>query len=307
MHVALFVDMEGAFGIWRMRQCRTGTAEWQYGRQCLTRDVNSVVAGAFAGGAGRVTVKDIHDSGFNCIVPRLDERVRYIGGHRPSPTFFGSVSNYDLILYVAIHAGAGTEGAFFPHTHLGVFSEFLVNDKPVGEMDIYGSYLGEFGVPIGFVSGEDVAVAQAEAALPWVESVAVDKRKEMYTAGDESRAYIEKGQQQLLDTAAEAVRNSAAMKPLVNSGPLRFQTTFRKKSLADRYNTWGFEQDGAVVRWKGDNMIEGFDLLNKLTFFPKKTYRFRHLIMFLYRNYCRVRHGYFAPRPNPEGAWVGEM
>lgn len=51
MHVAVFADLEGAFGIWRMRQCRTGTAAWQYGRECLTADVNAVVRGAFDDGA----------------------------------------------------------------------------------------------------------------------------------------------------------------------------------------------------------------------------------------------------------------
>ncbi|MBW1788069.1 MAG: M55 family metallopeptidase [Deltaproteobacteria bacterium] len=39
MHVAIFADIEGSFGIWRMRQCRTGTSEWQYGRECLTANV----------------------------------------------------------------------------------------------------------------------------------------------------------------------------------------------------------------------------------------------------------------------------
>ena len=72
MHVAVFTDIEGSFGIWRMRQCHTGTAEWQYGRHCLTEDVNSVIRGAFDGGASEVTVKDTHDSGFNCIVKKLE-------------------------------------------------------------------------------------------------------------------------------------------------------------------------------------------------------------------------------------------
>lgn len=33
-----------------MRQCRVGTGEWQYGRSCLTEDVNQVIQGAFDGG-----------------------------------------------------------------------------------------------------------------------------------------------------------------------------------------------------------------------------------------------------------------
>ena len=79
MHVAVFADIEGSFGIWRMRQCRMGTREWQYGRSCLTDDVNHVIHGAFDGGAERVTVKDIHESGFNCLVDKLDRRAQYVG------------------------------------------------------------------------------------------------------------------------------------------------------------------------------------------------------------------------------------
>ena len=176
MHVAVFADIEGAFGIWRMRQCRMGTREWQYGRHCLTEDVNAVVAGAFDGGADRVTIKDTHEVGFNCLIDRLDKRAAYRGGHFISPTFFGPLADVDLVLYVAIHAASGTPDAFFAHTHYGIFAELKVNGRPACEMDIYGGYLGEHGLPIGMVSGEDVAVAQALETLPWVKSVEVDKK-----------------------------------------------------------------------------------------------------------------------------------
>ncbi|MFH1435558.1 MAG: M55 family metallopeptidase [Pseudomonadota bacterium] len=153
MHVAVFADLEGSFGIWRMRQCRTGTPEWQYGRQCLTADINAVIDGAFQGGASRVTIKDTHDTGFNCLIDKLDPRAAYVGGHFVQPTFFGRVSSYDLILYAAIHAASGTPDAFFPHTHYGIFSEMKINGRAVCEMELYGGYLGEYGAPIGFVSG----------------------------------------------------------------------------------------------------------------------------------------------------------
>jgi hypothetical protein len=60
--------------------------------------------------AGDIT----HDSGFNCIVADIDSRADYCGGHFARPTMFGDVSAYDLVLYVAIHAAAGTPDAFFP-------------------------------------------------------------------------------------------------------------------------------------------------------------------------------------------------
>jgi D-amino peptidase len=295
--------MEGAFGIWRMRQCRTGTAEWEYGRACLTADVNHVVDGAFMGGARRVTVKDTHDTGFNCLVHKLDPRARYIGGHYTTPTFFGDVSDYDLALYVAIHAASGTEDAFFPHTHFGIFSEIRINGERASEMDVYGGYLGEHGVPIGFVSGEAIAVEQALKTLPWAKSVPVDKGKDAYF-GPDAADYLAKGRARLREAAAEACRDAATMRPLTRQGPFHFEAEFRTVELARKFNTWDLPRDDRTVTWSANNMVEGFNILNKLTFFPKKTYPIRRQMLWATRTYFRTRHTYFSQAPNAEGATV---
>lgn len=302
MHVAIFADIEGSFGIWRMRQCRTGTSEWQYGRECLTEDVNHVIQGAFEGGATKVTVKDTHDTGFNCLTQKLDSRANYVGGHFVRPTLFGESKDYDLILYVAIHAGAGTPNAFFPHTHYGIFSDFKINDHRVCEMDIYAAALGELGLPVGFFSGEDIAVQQAQNCLPWAKSIVVDKRKEAYTSGEKSLRYLAEGRDNLRKTASEAVHNIDSMKLLVVRGPLHFETEFRNEKLAKKFNTWNFRQTGARVEWDAQNMTEGFEKLNKLTFFPKRIYPFRGLITMMMRKYFGIKNRYFAPQPNPEDA-----
>lgn len=304
MRIAVFADIEGSFGIWRMRQCRTGTREWQYGRECLTEDVNNVIKGAFDAGAKSVVVKDTHDTGFNCIRRKLDPRAEYIGGHFIGPTFFGNILDCDLALYVAIHAASGTENAFFPHTHFGVFSDVRINGKSVCEMEVYGGYLGEFGVPIGLVSGEDVAVNQAVKALPWAESVVVDKKRETYISGDVSLKYLKEGRMELEEKAALAVENISRMKPLIIEGPLHFEATFRTEELMKKYNSWGFLSKGATVKWESKNMIEGFDDFNKLTFFPKKIYPFRRQFLSVIRGYYRIVNGYFHPKPNREGAAI---
>lgn len=302
MHVAIFTDIEGCFGIWRMRQCRTGTRQWQYGRACLTQDVNHLIQGALEGGADRVTVKDTHVTGFNCLINRLDRRAHYVGGHFTRPTFFGNVSDYDLVLYVGIHAAAGTPDAFFPHTHFGVFSQVLLNGEPASEMDIYGGYLGEYGVPVGLVSGDAAAIGQARARMPWIETVEVDKRKEIYTAGQASTRYLKEGRAKLTQAAARAVDQAQRMQPLKWAPPLRFEARFRNAGLANRFNTWRFEQDDSRVFWEAGDMIEGFDAFNRLTFLPRRLYPFRHVAIGLIRTFHRVRSGYFAPRPDSEGA-----
>ncbi len=301
MHVAVFADLEGAFGIWRMRQCRTGTAEWQYGRECLTADVNAVVRGAFDGGAGRVTVTDTHDTGYNCLRDRLDPRARYVGGHHIVPTFFGDLRGVDLVLYVAIHAASGTPGAFFPHTHYGVFADFRVNGRSICEMDLYGGVLGELGIPVGFVSGEAIAVEQALEALPWARCAEVDKRKDTYL-GPDAAEILTRGHALLAAEAAAAVHDAASMRPLVLDGPLHFETVFRSEELATKFNTWAFDTDSATVRFDAPNMTEGFEALNKLTFFPRRIYPIRRAVLAAMRARYSIRSRYLAPAPNREGA-----
>lgn len=305
MQAGVFADIEGSFGIWRMRQCRMGTREWQYGRSCLTSDVNSVICGAFDGGATGLLVKDTHEVGFNCLIKELDSRARYLGGHYVKPSLFGNITDLQLVLYVAIHAASGTPDSFFPHTHYGVFSELRVNGKPVSEMHLYGGYLGELGIPIGFVSGEAVAVEQALQAIPWAKSVVVRKDKEAYTSGEESLRYLEEGRSRLRAGAREAVQCMKDMKPLVFEAPLHFEAEFRTEELACKFNTWGFPRKGNTVSWDAASMIEGFDKLNRLVFMPRHYYPVRRPLAFMRRNYYRVKNTCFAPDPDPEGAaWL---
>ncbi len=309
MHVAVFADMEGSFGIWRKRQCMRGTPEWQYGRECLTCDVNCVIKGAFDGGADKVTVKDTHDTGFNCIRKKLNPQAGYNGGPYVKPTIFGSISHYDMVLYVAIHAASGTKDAFFPHTHFGEFLELRLNKKPVCEMELYGGCFGELGIPIGFVSGEDIAVEQAVGVMPWLKTVTVEKRKEAYTLGDQNIAYIKKGRKLLHEQAAEAVRNVSGMKTLEYQRPLHFEAVFSSEETAKRYNTWGLQQTGNVIQWESSTMMDGFHTVNKLSWFPRNIYPFLPYMLFLFRHYYQIKNNYFPPRCNSEGSidpWITE-
>ncbi|MCP4133654.1 MAG: M55 family metallopeptidase [bacterium] len=301
MHIAVFADMEGSFGIWRMRQCKTGTPQWQYGRECLTADMNAVIQGAFDGGAVRVSVKDTHETGFNCILKNLDKRVTYNAGPYVRPTIFGKLPKYDLVLYVGIHAASGTKDAFFPHTHFGGFSEILLNGKQLCEMELYAGCFADFGIPMGFISGEDIAVNQALAAVPWVESVLVDKRKEAYTGGESSVQYLREGRELLREKAAAAVRNAASMKLYQYPAPLHFEARFSSEKKARRFNTWGLKQKGDTVEWVSETMTEGFDTINRLSWFPKKVYKALPLLLFLYRAVSRVKNNYFPPKPHREG------
>jgi len=100
------------------------------------------------------------------------------------------------------------------------------------------------------------------------------------------------------------VYDASDMKPLIIPGPLHFEAEFRSEQLADKFNTWKFKQTGKTVEWEADNMIEGFEMFNKLTFFPKKIYPYRRPLAFLMRQYFGIKNTWFAPKPNPEGAAI---
>ena len=51
MRIFIVADIEGAVGIYRRSQCYFLKPDFQYGKSCLTKDVNAVVAGALEGGA----------------------------------------------------------------------------------------------------------------------------------------------------------------------------------------------------------------------------------------------------------------
>ena len=168
-----------------------------------------------------------------------------------------------------------------------------MNGRLVCEMGIYGAYLGEFGIPVGFVSGEKIAVDQALRALPWARSVIVDKREETYTAGEKSRNYLREGRRRLRDSAAQAVREIKNMRPLITPGPLQFDAEFRTVALADRFNTRKFNQIDRTVSWHAENMIDGFDKLNMLTFYPRNIYPLRRPLSFFNRCFYRIKNYLF--------------
>ena len=49
-------------------------------------------------------------------------------------------------------------------------------------------------------------------------------------------------------------------------------------------------------------MVEGFDTLNKLTFFPQRIYPVRSQMLWWLRKYYALRHSLPLPRANREGA-----
>lgn len=165
--VFICFDMEGVSGIVHLTDCNEGGMDYQYFRKIATNEVNAAVRGAFMAGATQVVVRDAHETMRNLIPDQIDPRVHLIrGGDGANPEIMmqGADGGFDALVFIGHHSGAGTPRGILAHTMVvdGI-QEFSVNGKQIPEM-AYCAMIGtKYGMPAAYLSGDDVACAQAKA------------------------------------------------------------------------------------------------------------------------------------------------
>jgi D-amino peptidase len=169
--VYISVDMEGVFGLVRWADVASRGIDYGRNRSLLTADVNAAVAGAFAAGASEVVVEENHgvEDLCNVLMDEIDPRCRVVrGAGRPGATTMAALdATVDVVLLVGHHAGAGSFPGIMAHTiSYEGFRVVRLAGRPVGEPELFALRAGEFGVPIGMVSGDQVVAAQVAAICP---------------------------------------------------------------------------------------------------------------------------------------------
>ncbi len=264
MKIFIIADIEGSVGVSKRSQCYFLKPDFQYGRHCLTDDVNAVVKGALQAGADRIIVRDTHETGSNIIQENLYPGVEYIGSQldRPFP-ILGDPRGADLVFLVASHARSGSPSGFFAHTFFGGFSEVRINGSPVGEAFIYAATLSEWGIPIGFNSGDTTAIHESLSIMPWLKTVEVPKEEEYYTA-PKAKERISVLRQRLRAGAFEAVRGLREMKCLQLQPDSFWEVDIKKTDLAERIKVVEASLEDRTLSWRAGTYLEGFETFFKV-------------------------------------------
>lgn len=176
VHVS--VDMEGIAGVATRSQVRRGSDDYPAGREAMTEEANAAIAGAFDGGATRVVVSDAHGDMANLLPAKLDPRAELLFGSPKIPwgMMQGIDADFDVCAFVGYHAAAGTPNATLEHTYSSAtFTDVLVNGEVWSETHLNATIAGSFGVPVGFVAGDDLTCEMATALLPGVVTVATKR------------------------------------------------------------------------------------------------------------------------------------
>jgi D-amino peptidase len=264
MKIFIIADIEGAIGVSKRSQCYFMKPDFQYGRRCLTDDVNAVVKGAIEAGADGIVVRDTHETGRNIIRENMHPGVEYIGGQpdRPFP-ILGDPSGADLVFLVASHARSGSPGGFFAHTFFGGFSEVRINGNPVGEAFIYAATLSEWGIPIAFNSGDKHAIRESLSIMPWLKTVEAPKEETYYSVPD-AEERIMALREKLRAGAFEAVKGIREMKCLELQPDSFWEVDIKKTDLAEKINVAGASLAGGTLRWRAGTYLAGFDTFFRL-------------------------------------------
>lgn len=202
LKIHIITDLEGAAMVFRFDQTRTGDATSEDKRQAmrlLTREVNACVDGILDYDSGaEVVVWDGHGSGG--IVYEDFHDLAQLLPHRSTPAPYGLDETFDALFFVGQHAMAGTPGGPLAHTYSSERIEYYkLNGQPVGEFGMRACMAGTlFDVPAAFLSGDDKAVAEAQALVPRLVGVATK-----YGLGLESARSLGPG------LARQLIRNGA--------------------------------------------------------------------------------------------------
>ncbi len=236
MKIYIMTDLEGASGLFQPSQTMPDEgADYEYGKRCLTRDVNNVAAAAFDHGATEIVVCDGHGPG-GLNWDQVDPRVALERCCGPREHVFLSLDDsFDCAFVIGQHAMAGTQHAFLEHTQSSrEYFELKINGDPHGEMSQFAACAGHFGLPLALLTGDRAACAEANRLFPSAVTAEVKYAHQRVRCACYPAARVEQLLREKTAEAMDAFR-AGKMQPWILEKPIRMELTFQRVESADQF------------------------------------------------------------------------
>lgn len=230
MKIYISADMEGVTGVTHPQDVIPGRERFDDFRRCLTADVNAAIEGAAEAGATEFLVNEAHDGMRNIVLEDLDERAEVIVGSRKPLSMMEGFEDSDVAFFVGYHAMAGVEG-ILSHTFNSPLAVVAVelNGEPCSEARMNATLAGTRGIPVGLVTGDDLACAEAKSLYSGVRTARVKTAIDRYTA---RCVHPRKAVESIRREAEAAVENFSSLAPYTLSPPYTFTVEFATASTA---------------------------------------------------------------------------
>ena len=236
MNVLIMTDIEGVTNVDTF-ECLQDKSSAEYRTACeqLMLDTNAAIAGFYDAGAKQVYVYDGHAQGKNFIKEMLDPRAIQL--YRDNWHDYVSGGKVDVYAEVGLHAMAGTQNAFLEHTQSSIkWFDYKINGKSCGELVQGAAYVGNYGIPMVFVSGDVAACEEAKKFIPEISTAVVKKaigrNKALSNSEEEARKLIYKKAKTSLSLADKITPYKISLPAEIT---VTYQRTDYCDEIADKY------------------------------------------------------------------------
>ena len=244
MNILLMTDIEGISGVDSIEMIPADSEGYPKACRELMLDTNAAIEGFFAAGADKVYVYDGHGRGTNFIKEMLDPRATRLF----RDNFHSIVTSGEIDAYaeVGLHAMAGTEGGFLEHTQSSkTWFDYKINGVSSGEFVQGAAYVGRYGIPFIFVSGDVAACREAERFVPGIKCAIV---KEALSRNVAKSLPKDEALRLIYESARESVALIPKIKPYKIDLPAEITVTLQRTDYCDELAKKYERTDGRTVR-----------------------------------------------------------
>ena len=255
LKVYISADLEGIAGVSTRMQTSPSGREYEKFRRLMTLEVNAAVEGAFSAGATEVLVSDSHGNAENIDVELLDPRARLTRGWpRPLGMVHGVDETFHAVVFVGYHAREGDGPGVLAHTFTGGLDMDL-NGEVASEATLSAAVAGHFGVPVVFLSGDQVIGADIRRQIGPIETVAVKEAIGYHAA---TMLHPEEARRRITAGVDKGIRRRSELAPFVMDGAVTMTIRWEDPVMAEIVALMrGAERlDGRTTAFVGRDIIE---------------------------------------------------
>ena len=256
LKVYISADMEGITGVVSPEQLGPTGFEYQRAREWMTGEVLAAIQGARDAGATEIVVSDSHGNGQNLLIDQLPDDITIIRSWpRPLMMMEGIDSTFDAAVFIGYHSATTNVKGVRAHTISSArLAGVHLNGTAMPESGINAAIAGHFGVPIVAISGDDAAVAEAQALVGPMEGAVVKRAISYHAAATLTPAA---GQRLIRERVRAGIQRRASIRPYLLSGPVTLEVTFKSYRPAEMLAWLPMVQrkDAHSIRYLAPDMI----------------------------------------------------
>jgi D-amino peptidase len=266
LKVYISADMEGVAGVVTADQLLPGGFEYERFRGFMTGEVLAAIQGARDAGATEIVVSDSHGNGENLLIDQFPNDVMIVRSWpRPLMMMQGIDSTFAAAVFIGYHAATTNPAGVRAHTISSAeLAAIELNGTAMPESGINAAIAGYFGVPIVAISGDNVAVAEAQHLIGPMEGAVVKQAISFHSA---STLTPQAAQARIRAAVKAGIARRNEIKPYVMKTPVRLDVTFKNYRPAELLTYLPSVQrvNSHTIRFVGRDMPEVSRFIEFLT------------------------------------------